>query len=191
MRTVVRSPAFVRVESFAHSRAALAAMSMWAFAEGLAWPVIPDFFIFPLALAAPRRGAAFFLVALAGSVSGELLAYLGGGTPYGSELLGAAPLVTERMVDAARSALQDDGAAGLLSQPLSGIPYKVFASQAEPAGLGLPEYLGMSALARGGRFLVVTVARPVGSCCSGCGRGSLGRSWSSTPSDSRWGLQGP
>jgi hypothetical protein len=69
MRAVARSPAFVRFESFAHSRAALAAMGIWAVAEALAWPVIPDFLIFPLALAAPRLSNRTSHVCIASSES--------------------------------------------------------------------------------------------------------------------------
>jgi membrane protein YqaA with SNARE-associated domain len=48
--------------------------------------------------------------------------------------------------------MSDAGAGGLLQQPLSGIPFKVFALRAAEAGLPLPGFVAMSVLARGLRI---------------------------------------
>jgi 1-acyl-sn-glycerol-3-phosphate acyltransferase len=157
MSPAVRDPVLAKLRSFAGSRSALVLVATWAFAEAVAWPIIPDVLIFPLVLAAPRRWFLISAVALAASLSGGLVAYMCGASSAGSELLHAAPVVTDRMIDVARSTLQERGAFGLLAQPLSGIPYKVFAFQAAPSGLGVVEYLGMSALARGSRFMAAAL----------------------------------
>jgi 1-acyl-sn-glycerol-3-phosphate acyltransferase len=155
--TIASSGAFARWRLFAGSRSALFLVGIWAFTEAIAWPIIPDFILLPLALAVPAKWLAFTVVAVGGSVSGGIVSYLLGATALGPDLLDAVPLVTDSMKDAARSALEGSGALGLMSQPLSGIPYKVFAYQSAPVGVGIIEYIVMSALVRGGRFLAVAL----------------------------------
>jgi 1-acyl-sn-glycerol-3-phosphate acyltransferase len=160
--TVASSGAFARWRLFAGSRSALFLVGIWGFTEAIAWPIIPDFILLPLALAVPAKWLAFTVVAVGGSVSGGIVSYLLGATALGRDLLDAAPLVTDSMTEAARSALEGSGALGLMSQPLSGIPYKVFAYQSAPAGVGVIEYIVMSAAARGGRFLAVAIVGVAG-----------------------------
>jgi len=148
---------FSKFRSFALSRTAVWVTLGWAFLEALVWPVVPDFLLLPLVLAAPARALVFLGAAAAGSLSGGLVAYLLGSGPLGTGLLEAAPLVTDPMVASAWRTLTEQGPAGLLAQPLSGIPYKAFALQAVPAGLDLPGYVLMSAIARVGRFACVAL----------------------------------
>jgi membrane protein YqaA with SNARE-associated domain len=140
---------------FAGSRTALALLVLWAFCEAIAWPLIPDLLIVPLALGAPRRWPSFVACALVGSVAGGLTAYTIGVTSLGPAMMDLVPLVTDRMVDSAGSSLEGDGVAAVLGQPLSGIPYKVFAYQASSAGGGVLTFLAATALGRGLRFLAV------------------------------------
>ena len=123
----------------------------WGFAEALLWPVIPDFAVAPLALASPASFAWLAFGAAAGSVAGGAVAYVLGGLGVGAAHL---PLVTPRMAATAAGWLAA-GPAGLLRQPLSGIPYKAFAYQAAAAGNSLPGFLGYTFIARGFRLLVV------------------------------------
>lgn len=148
---------FERARSFAHSPSAPRLLFLWAVAEALVWPIVPDFALFPLLLVAPTRAAAMVSVTAAGSVVGGLAAYVVGASAAGPSLLAAAPLVSDQMVAAAAQMLRDDGALGLLGQPLSGIPYKVFALQAAGADVAVPGYIVMSVVARAGRFLVVAL----------------------------------
>lgn len=156
-----RPTPFARLRDFATSSAAPRLMFAWAFAEALIWPIVPDFALLPLMLVAPGRAVALVTAAIAGSATGGFVAYLVGASSAGPSLLGAAPLVTDRMIEAAGRALSDRGALGLLDQPLSGIPYKVFALQAAPAGVDVPAYLAMSAAVRGARFIAVALVGAV------------------------------
>lgn len=158
---------YVRVRRFALSRGALVAVFLWAMTEAVVWPIVPDFVLLPLAIAAPARAVKLVGAALLGTVLGGLVAYAAGGTALGGPLLAHAPLVTDRMIAFAGSSIAESGPSVLLSQPWSGVPYKVFAYQASPEGVG--PFMIMSALGRGVRFLVFglsgavigTVARPV------------------------------
>jgi 1-acyl-sn-glycerol-3-phosphate acyltransferase len=144
------------VRAFARSRAALVVAALWGIAEAIWFPIVPDFFVAPLALACPARALPLVLAATAGSVTGGAVSYL-----VGPELLSVAPLVTSRMVDEAGGLLAREGAAALWEQPLSGIPYKVFALQAAPVADLLP-FLTTTAAARGARILVVALLFALG-----------------------------
>lgn len=146
-----------RVASFARSPRALVLCAAWGFAEALLFPVIPDFAIAPLALAAPARALLLALYAVAGSIAGGALAYLVGASSLGPLVATHLPLVTDRMGAFARDALAA-GPEGVLRQPLSGVPFKVFAYQAAGAGAGALSFLWFSLLARGARLVAVAGA---------------------------------
>jgi membrane protein YqaA with SNARE-associated domain len=146
---------FARLRRFAVSRAAIWFVALWASAEALAWPIVPDLLILFLVLAAPRRWASFVAAAIVGVVVGGAAAMLIGSSAAGPHVVRSLPLVTDRMVGEASSVLGDEGAAAVLGQPLSGIPYKVFAYEAGRWGVGAPSFLAASAYARGLRFLAV------------------------------------
>lgn len=142
-----------RFATFARSPRARVACFVWGVAEALFFPVVPDFALAPLALAAPGAGVTLALCAAAGSVTGGAIAHvLGSG--LGSAVAGHMPLITDRMVTFAFDALSSGGD-GLLRQPMSGVPYKAFAYQASDAGVGLLSFVWFSALARGARMLAV------------------------------------
>ena len=50
-------------------------VAIWAFAEALWLPIVPDFLLCLLVLAAPRRAGALFLAVVAGSMLGSLVLY--------------------------------------------------------------------------------------------------------------------
>ncbi|MDQ3913878.1 MAG: 1-acyl-sn-glycerol-3-phosphate acyltransferase [Actinomycetota bacterium] len=148
---------FARAAAAAGSRRALVVMGVWGVAEALVWPVSPDFLLLPLVVLAPRRWRHLCAAALAGSLLGGAISYTAGPAEVGSVLLDNAPLVTDRMVAVAGERLGDDGARALLSQPLAGIPYKVFSYQAASAGVAGAEFVAFSAVARGARLLAVAL----------------------------------
>ena len=151
-----RTSWYERVRHFAASRSALRLCFLWGLAEALFFPIIPDFAVAPLALAAPESFVPLALTTAAGSLIGGALAYGLGATPLGVAAVEHLPLVTERMTATAHAWLSP-GPRGLLRQPMSGIPYKVFAYQAQPVGNGFLSFIGFSALARGGRLLAVAM----------------------------------
>lgn len=144
------------VARFASAPRAVALVLAWAVAEALSWPLLPEFLLGVLVVAATSDGrdnsfrraglvtVRLTLAAAAGSLAGGALMYAlaahGTAPP--------APLTTPRMHAAAASQLAAEGAAGVRHQPFSGIPYKVYAAAAGRADVGLPEFLGASVTSR-------------------------------------------
>lgn len=147
-------PWHARVRAFAMSPRGLALAFAWGLAEALAWPVVPDLAVATLVLAAPRRALPVAAAAVAGSLTGGAAAYATGALA-GFGVLDHLPLVTPRMQASAMQRMSEHGAAGILSQPWSGIPFKVFAYQAADAGVSAPGFAWFGLLARGGRLLHV------------------------------------
>lgn len=151
----------------AESPAALRLCFLWGFLEGFLWPIIPEFVLVPLAFVAPRRGVALVGSTLAGSVCGGILAYVLSLTVAGPWMLERAWLVTDPMRDAAASWLEQSGALGLLHQPLSGVPYKVFGLQAG-SHMDPFSFVVVSTLVRGGRMAVVALIAAAFGWTLGC-----------------------
>jgi 1-acyl-sn-glycerol-3-phosphate acyltransferase len=142
-----------RVAAFAASGAGLVTVALWAFGEAVMLPVLPEFALVILALAAPRSAVRLALVAAAASVVGGAVMY--GLAAHGVSL--PAPLTTHRMHAAAQQMVTAHGAGAMADQPMSGIPYKVFGAAAGRAHVGLVSFAIQSLLARGLRILIVGI----------------------------------
>ena len=130
-------------------------VGLWAVAEATLWPIMPDAALTPLAAAYPAAWWRLAATAAAGSALGGLLSYLVGWRLPVEPLLARLPLVRPPMAAAAARWLADEGPAGLRHQPLSGLPFKVFALLAGRQRLPLLPFLGWAVLVRGLRFLAV------------------------------------
>ncbi len=140
-----------RIGPFAASSVGLLFMAAWAFGEAVVLPLIPEFVLGVLALAAPRRAWRLALAAVAGSLAG-------GALMYALAAHGAAPptpLTTPRMHAVAGAQVAAEGAAAVRHQALSGVPYKVYGLAAGREGVGLGPFVWASATARGARILVI------------------------------------
>lgn len=124
-------------------------IALWAVAEALVFPLIPDSGLAGFTFASPRRLRRLWAAAVVGTVVGSLLAVWG--TRHG--LHWPLPLVTGRMAEAASGWVAADGAAALAHQPLSGVPVKAFNATGAP-GVSLVAWAAAVALARGARMLL-------------------------------------
>ena len=154
LRPAPKPPVLDRVAALARSRSGLWLVFGWAVAEALLWPIVPDVPVVLLAAAAPSRFIPLAATATAGSIAGGALGYALGAAGAGGFVLAHAPLVTARMTRHAASAMSLHGAAPLLGQPWSGIPYKVFAYQASGSGVAFAPFMALSVLGRGHRILL-------------------------------------
>ncbi|MGW6458258.1 lysophospholipid acyltransferase family protein [Streptomyces sp. NPDC055078] len=124
---------------------------VWAFAEALSWPLMPELLLGIVCVTVPSAALRLTVAALAGSLVGSLLALRLAGA--GVEL--PAPLTTDRMRAEARHELTLRGADAVADQPWNGIPFKVYAAQAGQADIPAGDWLASSALARGSRTVTV------------------------------------
>lgn len=151
-RPLVRGP-FVRdrVARAVRGWRGVALVVGWAFAEAISWPLLPEVVLFAILLAAPRRWLSLVPVAVVsgvvGGLAGWLLAATHGPAPQ--------PLVTNAMRETVVLQTEQEGASAVRHQPLSGVPYKVYAARAGEAEVD-PVRFGVESLAaRGARIGVL------------------------------------
>jgi 1-acyl-sn-glycerol-3-phosphate acyltransferase len=150
-----------RAERLALSPQAVLAVTAWAFAEAIMWPLVPEVALFALLIAAPVAALWLVPTAVLASMAGGLCALTLG-------VLGVAPeppLVTDRMRAEVTVQVAAEGAEAVRHQPLSGIPFKVYAAEAGRAGADPLDFLAAAVQARGTRIAVV------GAGCAALGLG--------------------
>jgi 1-acyl-sn-glycerol-3-phosphate acyltransferase len=142
------------VARFASSPVGLLAVAVWAVAEALSWPLVPELLLAVLAVAAPRRAVVLAVTAAAASLAGGVLAVqlAAGGVQVPQ------PLVTDRMRVTVAAQTAADGAGAVVHQPLSGVPYKVYAAAAGRDHVSVPVFVAASARGRGLRIVLVGLA---------------------------------
>jgi 1-acyl-sn-glycerol-3-phosphate acyltransferase len=111
-----------RVASFCASRRALALAAIWGLCEALSWPIVPEFLLAVLVVAAPRRWVSLTAATVVGSALGGLIGFA---VARGGVAL-PAPLTTARMHSVVTAQIAGEGSAAVQHQPLSGIPFKVY-----------------------------------------------------------------
>lgn len=129
---------------------------VWGVAEATFWPIMPDAVLVPLAATRPGDWWRLALAVAAGSSVGGALSYAVGRTIPPRPLLARLPLVRPAMVEAADDWLAAEGAVALRHQPLSGLPFKVFALLAGARGVPFGPFILCALAARGARFLTVS-----------------------------------
>jgi membrane protein YqaA with SNARE-associated domain len=130
----------------------------WGAAEALIWPLMPEAALVPLSTTAPKAWWCFALASTLGSTIGGCASYAIGRRLVGAGWPDRLPLVRRPMVAAADAWLGREGPRGVLHQPLSGVPFKVFALLAGIRRLPPGPFLAWSASGRGARFALVCAA---------------------------------
>lgn len=143
-----------RAAAVAAGRWGLLIAFLWAFAEALSWPLMPELLLGAACFAAPAAALRLSASALAGSLAGSLLALELAGTGFALP----APLTTDRMRAEVRHAVSVRGADAVAQQPWNGVPFKVYAAEAGRADVPAGDWLAASAAARGSRTLTVGLA---------------------------------
>ena len=116
-------------EAFSSGRWGALLMFLWAFAEAIVWPIIPDFLLVPMAAGNRRRFYVPLVASIAGAALGGTLLFLFAlEEPRAAAiLLNHLPLTGRHAIPEAGQQLAAHGAAAFWSQPLSGTSFKVWA----------------------------------------------------------------
>ena len=131
---------------------------VWAFAEAYVWPVVPDVALASAVFLIPDGAVWFVSATVTGSAVGGVAAM----TTYRRGLRWRLPLVTQLMQSKAAGWLER-GAIGLMYQPLTTVPYKVFVVEGAVRGVGLAAWTFWTVVFRGARMSVVAVLTVVAS----------------------------
>lgn len=129
----------------------------WGLAEATLFFVVPDVLLSLLALKDRRRAWIASGYAVAGAVLGGALMYAWAihDPAQVRSLLVSIPAITPEPIEQVRRQLGDWGYASLFAGAFSGVPYKLYASEAGAAALPFAGLLAMTIPARALRFMLV------------------------------------
>lgn len=134
----------------------------WGLAESTFFFFVPDVLSSRFVLQNARHGFLACFASLAGALLGGLIVFkLGSDAALNASLLSAMtylPGINTSVIETARLNLAHHGAGALFAGMLTGIPYKLYALQAPPAGVNLGLFMLVSIGARLSRFLIVTTS---------------------------------
>ena len=131
-------------------------MGAVSFAESSIFPIPPDTMLIPMSLARPDKAYRFAFLCTWTSVLGGIAGYMIGALLYDSigqwliHLYGYGD-----KVEAFRAAYAEYGAWIILLKGLTPIPYKIVTITSGFAAYNIWMFIGLSVIARGGRFFVV------------------------------------
>src|SRR5262249_54539658 len=133
---------------------------LWGFAEATAFFIVPDVYMGFVALFNRRRGVMAAFVSLLGAMlGGAAMYFLASNKPTEINVfLTHIPLIDTALVNDVASQTQAHGLAAVLTGPVRGTPYKIYAAQAGEQSLPLFYFLLMTIVARGERFFPVVLA---------------------------------
>lgn len=145
---------------FSYSRYAVPLVFVWAFAEAIIWPVVPDFVLILMIAGAPRRLWPLLAGAILGSSLGGVLIYLFAylDPARAQALAPLLPLAKDSKIQQASVALAEQGVFAFLIQPISGISYRFYALVAGAYGFNPLLVMIISTGARGFRMLLTSAA---------------------------------
>jgi membrane protein YqaA with SNARE-associated domain len=150
---------FEKWEAFCSSSKGLTVMFLWALAEAIFWPIIPDGLLFPMAIGRRTQYWKLLGVAILGSTLGGIAIYLFSYflPEMARSILPHMPVIQAFMIEKVSIALDQQGAMAFWTQPWSGIPFKVFAMEGGARGINPFRALSLSIIARGVRMFISSI----------------------------------
>lgn len=110
-------------EDFFQSKQANLLVFFWAFGEALVWFVIPEFLLLLVIFLRIRRKRELLFYDIYGTAAGTVVAYV---INLPVHLIDKLPYIQPKMVEQTQVWYRNHGILGLIYQPFSGVPYKVF-----------------------------------------------------------------
>ena len=140
------------LENFFSSKQANWLVFSWAATEAVIWFVIPEFLLLLVIFMRVHNKRKMVIYDIAGTVAGTIAAiWLRLPEKYISSL----PYIQDKMVEQAKIWFNDLGIFGLLYQPFSGVPYKVFTNLSWQYEFNIIVFLIVAIAVRIFRYIVV------------------------------------
>lgn len=131
--------------------------AIWGLAEATIFFIVPDVLLTLLALKDGKRATVLSFWTLGGALLGGTIMFWWGShdKEAAEELLVEIPAISPAMLDKVETQVEEAGAKASFIGPLTGRPYKIYATYAGSSGENLGIFLLISVPARLLRFLVL------------------------------------
>lgn len=123
----------------------------WAFGEALVWFVIPEFLLLLVIFMRLRRKRELLFFDIYGTAAGSAVAYA---INLPVRLIDKLPYIQPKMVAQTQSWYHQHGLLGLVYQPFSGVPYKVFTFLAPHYHFFILAFLAVAIIVRVARYYI-------------------------------------
>lgn len=140
------------LENFFQSKQANFLVFFWALGEAIVWFVIPEFLLLLIIFMRIRRKKELLVYDVVGTSVGTLLALI---IHMPEKTLLQMPYIQPNMIAQAKLWYDNHGIFGLLFQPFSGVPYKVFANIANDYSFFIPLFLIVAVIVRICRYIII------------------------------------
>jgi len=139
------------IEQFFLSKASNWLVFFWAMSEALFWFVIPEFLLLLVVFMRIRRKRELLIYDVGGTVAGTIVAFFVHVSASGIAHL---PFIQEKMVEQTNAWYAHSGIWGLLYQPFSGVPYKVFTLTAQNHHFFILWFIIVAVIVRMSRYAI-------------------------------------
>jgi membrane protein YqaA with SNARE-associated domain len=139
------------LENFFLSKQANYLVFFWAMGEALVWFVIPEFLLLLMIFMRIRRKKELLVYDVAGTVTGTVIAFFANAS-YAT--IAHLPYIQTAMINQTLAWYHQLGVWGMIYQPFSGVPYKVFTLTAANFHFFLPYFIVVAVLVRMSRYLI-------------------------------------
>lgn len=140
------------LEYFFSSKYANWLVFFWAMGEALIWFVIPEFLLILLIFMRIRRKRELLFYDIYGTIAGTLVAFA---IHLPERLIDNLPYIQPKMVLQVREWFDASGIFGLMYQPFSGVPYKVFTHLANDYHFFIIGFVVIAVLVRISRYYLI------------------------------------
>jgi len=139
------------MEKFFESKSINWLVFFWALAEALIWFVVPEFLLFLVVFMKIRHRANLLIYDILGTIAGTII---GLALHMSRDSMLQIPYVYEGMFTKVHDWFSNMGVWGLIYQPFSGVPYKVFLSEAPDFGFNILLFILLALALRIGRYTI-------------------------------------
>lgn len=148
------------LDRFVSSRRATGAAFAWGLAEATVFFIVPDVLLSAVGCRRIRPAIRATVAALAGAIAGGVLMYALGATRPDATMafLDRLPAISPALIESVASQIDERGLWAVMTGPLKGIPYKIYAVEWGARGGSLASFLLISIPARYARFFLSAIA---------------------------------
>ena len=139
------------LEYFFASKEADYLIFFWALSEAVFWFVIPEFLLLLIIFMRVRKRFDMLIYDIAGTVVGTCIALA---MHLSNQSLVHLPYIKQGMIDQTYQWFHDFGIFGLLYQPFSGVPYKVFTHTFQGTALAIIGFIIFAIIVRLARYVI-------------------------------------